>query len=103
MSNQSDQQPVEDRSGWGYLGLLALAPIVCCAGPLVVGALGGVGATWLGGAAAGIIALAIITGWRVSRKKLGRNSTRACHTCTSTSAFPDTPPHTSIKTQWGGH
>jgi hypothetical protein len=93
MSKRSSQAAIkEEHSGWGYVGLCAIAPIVCCAGPLIVGALGVVGATWLGGVGLGLIALAVLVGWRTRKKRRNDCGTHAClthsvHDATTTPLF----------------
>ncbi len=101
MSKRSDQGSVEQYSGWGYVSLLAIGLLVCCAGPVIAGALGVMGATWLGGATAGIFTLTIVLGWRVSRRKIGQNSAYACYASRVTLALPNTPPNESTKTKSG--
>ncbi|MGC9154472.1 MAG: hypothetical protein ACP5HZ_02375 [Ferrimicrobium sp.] len=62
-----------EKSGWGFVGLIALAPLLCCGGPLLVGTLGVLGAAWIGGIGLGLVALGVFVAWRLRRAHLLRS------------------------------
>ncbi|WP_298211457.1 hypothetical protein [Ferrimicrobium sp.] len=62
-----------ENTGWGFIGLIALAPLLCCGGPLLVGTLGVLGAAWIGGVGIGVVALTVLIGWRLRRAHLLRS------------------------------
>ncbi|WP_298339597.1 hypothetical protein [Ferrimicrobium sp.] len=62
-----------ENAGWGFVGLIALAPLLCCGGPLLIGALGVVGAAWIGGIGLGLVALGVFVAWRLRRAHLLRS------------------------------
>lgn len=67
-------QPVEEKRGPGAAILLVLAPLLCCGGPLLLGAFATAGAATLGtvGAVmAGLIAVATVGFWLRRRRRAG--------------------------------
>ena len=75
-----------ESSGWGFVLLMAFASILCCGGPLLLGAVGIVGVAWIGGLSLGAIALLVFVLWRVrwvsqpSRRSDGFGSSACCAT-----------------------
>jgi hypothetical protein len=67
-------QPVKEKRGPGAAILLVLAPLLCCGGPLLLGALATAGAAALGTAGAvlaGLIAMATVGFWLRRRRRAG--------------------------------
>lgn len=67
-------QPDQQKRGPGAALLLVLAPLLCCGGPLLIGALATAGATTLGtvgGVIAGLIAVAAVGVWLRRRRRTG--------------------------------
>lgn len=67
-------QPVKEKQGPGAAILLVLASLLCCGGPLLLGALATAGAATLGtvGAViAGLIAMATVGFWLRRRRRAG--------------------------------
>jgi hypothetical protein len=65
--------PPAKRRGLGTIAMLVLAPLLCCAGPLILGALAATGAATLGtlGGVIGGIALALGVGVWITRRRRG--------------------------------
>lgn len=71
---QGPVQPVKDKRGPGAAILLVLAPLLCCGGPLLLGAFATAGAATLGtvGAViAGLIAVTTVGFWLRRRRRAG--------------------------------
>jgi hypothetical protein len=72
MSNGSTRE--QTTGGWGFVGILALAPLVCCGAPFIIGAFGVVGLTVIGGASLGLIFLGLIVAYGIKRSRRGANA-----------------------------
>lgn len=73
-SEPGPAQAVEEKRGPGAAILLVLVPLLCCGGPLLLGALATAGTATLGtvgGVAAGLIALATVGLWLRRRRRAG--------------------------------